>query len=273
MRSGFFGRTQPFGGLLGSTFDYVFETQRTALQKGDRLYYLARTPGMNLRTQLEGNSFAELIMRTTTAHTLRADAFATVDCKFQLDNLAGTPSGYAAQGNRVADDPTTACDERALLIRMPDGTIKYRARNTVDAPGINGQSVYNGTEGRDRVVAGNDNDTVWGNDGDDVLEGGAGADVTLGGEGDDILTDLGGDDMPKGGPGNDVIDAGPGLDIVNAGTGKDFTDGGANANDTFAGEGDDFVLAGDGEDAVWGDAGDDWQEGGNSPDLLQGDSG
>jgi len=28
------------------------------LQNGDRLYYLARTPGMNLRTQLEGNSFA-----------------------------------------------------------------------------------------------------------------------------------------------------------------------------------------------------------------------
>ncbi|MEV4642363.1 peroxidase family protein [Actinoplanes sp. NPDC049548] len=265
--------TQPFGGLLGSTFDYVFETQLTALQNGDRLYYLARTPGMNLRTQLEGNSFAELIMRNTTAHTLRADVFSTSDCKFQLGNLAGTPAGYAALGNRVADDPGTDCDEQALLIRMPDGTIKYRARNSVDPSGINGQSVYNGTEDRDRVVAGNDNDTVWGNEGDDVLEGGAGNDVTLGGEGDDVITDLSGDDMPKGGPGNDAIEAGPGLDIVNGGTGKDFTNGGANANDTFAGEGDDFLIAGDGEDAAWGDSGDDWEEGGNSPDLLQGDSG
>ena len=34
-----------FGGLLGSTFNYVFENQLTDLQNGDRLYYLARTPG------------------------------------------------------------------------------------------------------------------------------------------------------------------------------------------------------------------------------------
>ena len=61
--------TNPFGGLLGTTFNYVFENQLTDLQNGDRLYYLARTPGMNLRTQLEGNSFAELMMRNTDVHT------------------------------------------------------------------------------------------------------------------------------------------------------------------------------------------------------------
>ena len=61
--------TTPFGGLLGTTFNYVFENQLTDLQNGDRLYYLARTPGMNLRTQLEGNSFAELMMRNTNAPT------------------------------------------------------------------------------------------------------------------------------------------------------------------------------------------------------------
>ena len=31
---------------------------------------------MNLRPQLEGNSFAEMIMRNTNAHTLKADSFA-----------------------------------------------------------------------------------------------------------------------------------------------------------------------------------------------------
>ena len=37
--------TNPFGGLLGSTFNYVFENELTNLQNGDRLYYLAaRTP-------------------------------------------------------------------------------------------------------------------------------------------------------------------------------------------------------------------------------------
>ncbi|MET3932980.1 peroxidase family protein [Arthrobacter sp. OAP107] len=266
-------RTNLFGGLLGSTFNYVFENQLTDLQNGDRLYYLARTPGMNLRAQLEGNSFAEMMMRNTNVHSLKADAFATADCKFELKKLAGTTAGFAASGNTVADDPDSDCSEADLLIRMPDGTIKYRARNTVDPSGINGQSVYNGTAGVDRIYGGNDNDTFWGGDGNDIIEGGDGADIALGGEGDDIITDLAGDDVPKGGPGNDAIDAGPGLDILMGGDGKDFTNGGANANETFAGAGDDFVMLGESLDAAFGDSGDDWEEGGNQPDLMQGDSG
>ncbi|HSN35936.1 MAG TPA: peroxidase family protein, partial [Arthrobacter sp.] len=266
-------RTNLFGGLLGSTFNYVFENQLTDLQNGDRLYYLARTPGMNLRAQLEGNSFAEMMMRNTNVHTLKADSFATADCKFELKNLAGTTTGFTTSGNTVTDDPASECNETALLIRMPDGTIKYRAVNTVDPSGINGQSVYNGTAGVDRMYGGNDNDTFWGGLGNDIIQGGDGADVALGGEGDDIITDLAGDDVPKGGPGNDAIDAGPGLDIIMGGDGKDFSNGGANINETFAGAGDDFIIAGQGEDAVFGDSGDDWQEGGDQPDLLQGDSG
>ncbi len=108
--------TNPFGGLLGTTFNYVFENQLTDLQNGDRLYYLARTPGMNLRAQLEGNSFAEMMMRNTTVHTLKADAFATADCKFELSNLAGTPAGLRrSSATRSADDPASECDETALL--------------------------------------------------------------------------------------------------------------------------------------------------------------
>ncbi|HMD12778.1 MAG TPA: peroxidase family protein, partial [Marmoricola sp.] len=265
--------TNVFGGLLGSTFNYVFENQLTDLQNGDRLYYLARTPGMNLRTQLEGNSFSELIMRNTNAKSLKADAFATADCKFELKNLNGTPEGFAQFGNIVADDPASECQENLLLLRKPDGTIQYRNRNTVDPSGINGQSVYNGTAGVDRVSGGNDSDTFWGGLGDDRIEGGDGADVALGGEGRDIITDLNGDDVPKGGPGNDAIDAGPGLDIVMGGEGKDFTDGGANANETFGGDGDDFIKLGQSLDAAFGDSGDDWEEGGDQPDLMQGDSG
>jgi len=266
--------TSPFGGLLGTTFNYVFENQLTDLQNGDRLYYLARTPGMNLRTQLEGNSFAELMMRNTEGtNTLKADPFATADCKFQLANLAGTPAGFASFGNTVADDPTTECIESAVLIRLADGTIQYRQFNSEDPSGINAQAVYNGTDEVDRVRGGNDNDTFWGGPGNDVIEGGSGSDVALGGEGDDKITDLAGDDVPKGGPGNDAIDAGPGLDIIMGGTGKDFTNGGANANETFGGDGDDFVYLGQSLDAAFGDSGDDWEEGGDQPDLMQGDSG
>ena len=86
-------RTNLFGGLLGSTFNYVFEKQLTNLQNGDRFYYLARTPGMNLRAQLEGNSFSELVMRNTNAHNLKADPFATADCKFDLENITWPATG------------------------------------------------------------------------------------------------------------------------------------------------------------------------------------
>jgi Ca2+-binding RTX toxin-like protein len=265
-------RTNLFGGLLGSTFNYVFENQMADLQNGDRLYYLARTTGMNLRTQLEGNSFAEMIMRNTSAHSLKADPFATADCKFQLSQLNGTAAGYATQGQNVTDDPATECNENALLLRMPDGTIRYKQRNSVDPAGINGQSVFNGTPGVDRVWGGVDNDTFRGNETNDIIEGGDGADQALGGDGNDIITDSAGDDVLKGGPGNDALDGGIGLDLLLGGAGKDLINGGANSNDYFAGEGDDFVVGGSGVDRVIGDSGDDWQEGGDQPDLLIGDS-
>ena len=267
--------TNLFGGLLGSTFNYVFQTQMENLQDGDRLYYLARTPGMNLRTQLEGNSFSEMIQRNTEGtNTLKADAFATADCKFQLGNLEGTVAGYTAHGSLVADDPATPdCDESLLLLRSPDGTIAYKQRNTVDPSGINSQSVYNGTAGVDRVKGGNDNDTFWGGGGNDVIDGQGGDDIALGGDGNDIITDLDGADVPKGGPGNDAIDGGPGDDIPMGNDGADFINGGANDNETFAGEGNDYVIAGQGADAVFGDGGDDWIEGGTGQDLLQGDHG
>ena len=99
------------GGLLGSTFNYVFQNTLENLQDFDRLYYLNRTQGMNLRTQLEGNSFAELIERNTDGtRTLKADAFATADCKFELANLTfrRRPPARRSRGPaRSADDPNT----------------------------------------------------------------------------------------------------------------------------------------------------------------------
>ncbi len=280
--------TNLFGGLLGSTFNYVFETQLEKLQDGDRFYYLARTPGINFRTQLEGNSFAELIQRNTdNTNTLKADAFATADCKFQLGNITSPYSGGTtlsqsasppltplSGAGTVNDDPTTTdCDENQLLLKQPNGTVQYRQFNKINPSGINGQSVYQGTDGNDRVFGGNDNDTFWGGKGNDVIEGNGGDDVALGGEGNDIITDLSGADVLKGGPGNDAIDGGIGNDILLGGDGSDFINGGANDNETFAGPGNDFVIAGQGADAVFGDGGDDWIQGGTGQDLLQGDHG
>src|SRR5262249_4049289 len=43
-------KQMPFGGVLGSTFNFVFETQLENLQNGDRFYYLSRTAGLHFGT-------------------------------------------------------------------------------------------------------------------------------------------------------------------------------------------------------------------------------
>ncbi|MBE7734549.1 hypothetical protein H0482_15870 [Devosia sp. CC-YST696] len=58
-------RVMPFGGMLGSTFNAVFELQLENLQEGDRFYYLSRTQGLNLLNELENNAFSKLIMANT----------------------------------------------------------------------------------------------------------------------------------------------------------------------------------------------------------------
>jgi Ca2+-binding RTX toxin-like protein len=269
-------RTNLFGGHLGNTFNYVFEYQLTTLQDDDRFYYLARTPGMNLQAQLEGNSFVELVQRNTSAHTLKTDAFSVADCKFEVSQL--TSPAVAGPGNdvfgagSVNDVPDSDCNENHVLLRMSNGTWRYRLTNLDDPPGLNAQIVMNGTAGVDRMWGGVDSDTFWGNEGNDVIEGGDGGDMARGGDGNDIITDSGGDDVHMGGPGNDYISGGPGLDLLLGGAGKDFINGGSNINETFAGTGDDFVIAGTGADLVIAGAGDDWIEGGTGPDLLVGDA-
>ena len=266
--------TLVFGGLLGATFNYVFENQLTNLQNGDRFYYLGRTPGMNLRTQLEGNSFAELVMRNTDAYSLKADPFATADCKFHLIDITGpAPAGSFITGpGSVTEVPSSDCEENRLLLRQPNGRVEYRAVNSVDPSGINGQGVYDGTVNVDRIFGGNDNDTFWGREGADIIDGRGGDDNVLGGEGNDIITDLGGFDVLKGGPGNDAIDGGVFDDLLMGGDGVDFTNGGANNDEHFLGQGDDFAIGGQGFSAIFGDSGDDWEEGGDMADLLIGDS-
>ena len=191
---------------------------------------------MNLRTQLEGNSFSELIQRNTDGtNTLKADAFA----HGRLQVPAGQPGRHARPAfttcgsgrSRTTRRRPTATSTK-LLLRMPDGTIEYRQLNTVDPSGINGQSVYKGTAGVDRIFGGNDNDTFWGGLGNDIIEGNGGDDIALGGVGNDIITDLDGADVPKGGPGNDAIDGGPGDDIPMGNEGQDFINGGANDNES-----------------------------------------
>ena len=249
-------KLQPFGGMLGSSFAYVFGTQMLHLQNHDRLYYLSRTAGLNVLTQLEEQTFGDIVTRNSTAVHLPGDVFSSPTYYFEASRVGST--------GPILDDPLTPYSEPALLTRLANGTIRYGGIEHV---------VLGGTASADKLATGEGDDTVHGDAGDDTLEGGGGNDFLFGGAGDDILTDSFGDDNFKGGEGNDVLANAGGLDLLFGGDGSDVIFGGVGDAETFAGLGNDFVFAGTGANTVFGNAGDDWIEGGQGADLLQGDNG
>ena len=236
-------KQMPFGGLLGSTFNFVFETQLEQLQDGDRFYYLARTAGLNFFTELEQASFADLVMRNTGTTHLPGDVFSTPTHIIERSDPSTWPAGE--------------------VIQVTNG-IRYTGADHV---------VLGGTNGTDRLISSEGDDTLHGDGGADTLEGGSGNDTIFGGNGNDRISDQFGDDVLQGGDGRDTINAGPGLDLVLGGAGADFLNGGEDDDELFGGRGDDILLGGDAGDALVGNEGDDWFEGGASGDGMIGDNG
>ncbi len=253
-----------FGGLLGSTFNFVFELQMENLQDGDRFYYLHRLAGTNLLATLEGNSFAELIERNTNADMLPADVFSVPTYVFDLNVV--NPGGPL---DPLVDDPDTGYDETVLLLKEPDGTVRYDGAEHALFYGRPGNGLRLPPE--DDVRSGDGDDTLRGNDGNDRLEGGGGNDQTIGGLGDDIITDSFGDDVLKGGPGNDAIHGGPGIDLLMGGIDHDFIVLGSDLGEILAGSGNDFLQGGASADVLLGEIGDDWVHGGAQTDEVIGD--
>jgi len=260
-------KTMPFGGLLGSTFNFVFETQMEALQDGDRFYYLFRTAGLNFVTQLEQNSFAGMIERNTGASHLPGDVFSTPNYFLEVDKTQQFDEGLGVDGN---DDPVGESIFNPLVIRNNPAT---PGPDTNYLQFTGGEHVVlGGTDGNDILIAAIGDDTIWGDGGNDRLEGGAGNDMLLGGDGDDIIQDSFGDDNLQGGDGNDVLNAGSGVDLLLGGFGNDFIVAGEDPKETFGGGGDDFILSGESDDEVFGNEGDDWIEGGKGSDGIIGDN-
>ena len=262
---------EPFGGMLGSTFNFVFEEQMEALQDGDRFYYLARTAGLNFLTQLEQNSFAGMIARNTSLNIdendpnagnthLPGDIFASVDYTLEIN-----------QQYQIGPDPEA---EPGSIIPLVIRVDPRNPGNTNYLEFTGGEHVVlGGTNQDDTLIGGIGDDTIWGDAGNDIIEGGDGGDILIGGAGDDIITDIGGANNLQGGDGNDAIFAGGGEALILAGAGKDFVYGGPDLAETFGGAGDDFLNAGDDANTLFAGEGDDWIEGGNGNDLLQGDNG
>jgi Ca2+-binding RTX toxin-like protein len=261
-----------FGGMLGSTFAFVFETQMEHLQNGDRFYYLARFSGRNFLAELEGNSFASLIMRNTDLVHLPGDVFSTPNWTLEVNQAAQ----FTQLGVNNNADPTWA-DEG--LTANPFAPMVSRNNPATPGPDANylryngeGHVVLGGTPGNDTLIASIGDDTIWGDAGNDRIEGGNGVDILNGGDGDDIITDLAFDDNIKGNDGNDVIHSGNGIDLVIGGRGNDFINIGTESGEAFAGLGDDFVTSDGTLIGLVGGFGDDWLEAGFGNSFLTGDN-
>jgi Ca2+-binding RTX toxin-like protein len=275
----------PFGGMLGSTFNFVFEVQMESLQNGDRFYYLQRLDGQHLFGELEANSFAAMIMANTDATHLPSDVFSTPGLILEVDRTKqyNPALGESAGADGILlDDPGTAIDESAdnigndpvgggiltpLVVRNNPATVgpdtnylRYTGGEHVVLGGTDVGNAFN-PSGRDILIASEGDDTLFGDSGNDYLEGGAGNDIINGGDGDDIIRDLGGDDNIKAGAGNDVVHGGPGLDLILAGDGQDFVVLGTDAgSEVFGGEGNDFILGSKNAERILGNEGNDWIE-------------
>jgi Ca2+-binding RTX toxin-like protein len=271
-----------FGGMLGSTFNFVFETQMEALQDGDRFYYLSRLANLNLTAQLENNKFSEMIHRNTNATHLPGDAFARPDFFLEVDQTkqfnTGADDWIDDQGtadtlddvtHSQAADPTT---DNPFFAGFNPLVIRDAATNKLQFTGAE-HVVLGGTDGNDILIGGLGDDALWGDKGDDRLEGGEGNDFFFGGEGADIITDKFGDDEVRSGAGDDVVSAGQGLNLIITDTGNDFVWAGDDDDELLLGQGDDFGAGGAGADFIIGGEGNDWVESGLENGLMLGDNG
>ena len=290
-----------FGGMLGSTFNFVFEYQMEHLQNGDRFYYLSRTQGMNLLNLLEPNTFTDLIMRNTDlgdihATHLSAEIMEVPDMILELDRLVHQEN-YSGNALLDGQDPLNRSEldvkwddpfQQAIedKVTRVEGTIRVDGLGVavLDAEGqvirdggilrfSGGEHVVlGGTEGNDTLTGDKGIDTLWGDAGNDYLNAGMESDQVYGGDGDDIIEDPFGDDFLRGEAGDDVIVADLGLDLLFGGEGQDFIMGVTDTKEVFAGPGNDFVLGGTAPDVLLGNEGDDWIEGGEGFDGLSGEN-
>ena len=230
------------GGLLGSTFDYIFSEQMRVLQDGDRFYYLGRVGG-NLLLQLESNSLSKMIMRNTTAKNLPALTFDAPAAGF---------------------DMTQAVSNFVDIIVDPLGTWIYNGIKHV---------TFGGTPANDRMQSGSGNDTLFGLAGNDWMSGGGGNDRINGGIGNDSMVDSSGNNIFDGGEGDDYMQGGNnGLDVYLCGPGNDMVVGAVGGIEVQCGSGNDVILGGTNADAISGDDGDDLIMGSAGADLITGDS-
>ena len=255
-------------GLLGPTFQMIFQDQTLKLQDGDRFYYLGRIVGVDLGDTIPAQKFTDIVRRNTPSRSvanpsgrgiigLQSPGFSVSDCAFS--------------DNPDLLNAATACPADSMSV-TPLGITHDGLDNVTGF--VDPVNTLGG-----RLVGGDGDDDLIGGPGNDRLDGGSsGGDLLAGLGGDDILIGGAGDDLLEGGPGNDVIDAGDAQvgDISDGGSGNDWLTC-DNCNliipSQLGESGDDFIQAGRAIDTLtMGGEGNDWLEGLGGDDVqISGD--
>ncbi|MGI9407022.1 MAG: peroxidase family protein, partial [Hyphomicrobiaceae bacterium] len=268
---------EPFGGMLGSTFNFVFEQQLEDLQDGDRFYYLGRTAGLNFISQLEQNSFANMIIRTTDigdipgGDHLPGDIFSTPAFILEVDQsrqvTGGDPTAIAAvaaaqaefDAAQAAFDLAFADDQAAdqlatdtITAALADSVIdagELAAINAALAAAAVTQAALDAAQvvlDAEAVDLANAQAAAAAVNADPTRE--PGENPFLGDDANPLVIRA----NPDGSPGNYLQYTG----------GDHVVLGGTEDNDT--------LIGGIGDDTLWGDGGDDNLEGGDGGDILLG---
>ena len=280
-------KKMPFGGMLGSTFNAVFEAQLEMLQDLDRFYYLTRTQGLNLLNELENNAFSKMVAANSDMTDPGPDGIVGTDDDIESPFRTGVDP-FAKHDYVLNIDPDKQIeadpehDDAALnaigMTKVQRDNLLTGTVNEAELKNyirfIGGEhAVIGGSAGDDTIISDFGDDAIWGGAGNDRIESGAGVDFVIGGSGNDIITDSGDTgDFIKGEDGDDVIANSNGLDVLMGGDGKDVFFVGVDATEVFGGEGDDFILGGADADFLMGNEGDDWIEGGDGFDVLSGEN-
>lgn len=158
-----------------------------------------------------------------------------------FNGSAGNPVG---EGDQIILGGTNAfgqeIDPVAADFTLPGAQIAEVHINTVVR--------RDGSDKRDFIIGGSD---------DDIVNAGAGRDLIIGRDGWDVLNGGDGRDKIWGGRGSDEIDGGNGNDWISGGSGDDLIQGGAGRDDISGGRGNDQIAGGKGRDDLRGGLGDD----------------
>jgi Ca2+-binding RTX toxin-like protein len=133
--------------------------------------------------------------------------------------------------------------------------------NPDDITGSNVRDIILGGQDNDKLEGRGGDDVIWGEHGDDTIAGESGNDYVSAGDANDTVTGGTQRDILFGDDGDDDLDGGNQDDIVFGGTMNDTVKGGNGADELFGQQGEDSVNGGEGVDRI---------NGGLDKDILTG---